>query len=393
MAGVNVAAYATALSSLARVRSADLAFDSRLVKPVAPAYNGPHLMSDPSLERDTNPPLVSVVVPTCNRRESLERCVEALSRQTYARYEVIVVDDCSTDDTPEFMRRFVADHSELDVRYLRSETHAGANPSRNRGVREARGEFVAFLDNDCVADPDWLERLVRGFVSDRVAAVIGLVKSPPPANIFELTYKGTQRVPGRGKATRLLAGNMCARRALLLGFMLDEDRTTHATHRDGTIDITVSGRGDEEGLYLMLQAAGYEQRIVPDAVVLHEHHYTGRSLFKQAFRGGRSAARLVYKYYLPPRLDMLPFMLAYLTLSLVLIHRWLLAVPLVFFFTALAAITYNDLFRKGKTIGETLRSFPVLVAYYHVRLIGYVLETVRLRTRKHGIARQRLSRA
>jgi hypothetical protein len=59
----------------------------------------------------------------------------------------------------------------------------------------------------------------------------------------------------------------------------------------------------------------------------------------------------------------------------------------------LAAIGYNDLARKGKSVGQTLLTFPILVAYYHVRLLGYVIESVRLRTRGHDIQRRRLTQS
>jgi hypothetical protein len=169
---------------------------------------------------------------------------------------------------------------------------------------------------------------------------------------------------------------MCIRRRLLLEYPLDED---------------LSYGCDEEGIYMRLRAAGYEQRLVADAVVRHEHYFTGRALFKHAYRGGKATAWLVYKYYLPQRLDMLPFMLAYLTVPLVLIDGRLGVVPLLFFAGALAAITYNDLFRKRKTVGETLRSFPVLLAYYHVRLLAYVTESVRLNLGRHTIQRERIA--
>ena len=337
-------------------------------------------------------PQVSVVIPTCNRRAILERCLEALASQTHPSYEVIVVDDCSDDDTPELLTEFAAGHPPLRFRPLRNHSHLGANPSRNRGIRAAAGDFVAFLDSDCIAEPDWLERLTDGFADDRVAAVTGRVNDPPPANVYELTFKGTHRLPRGGSAHRLVLGNMCIRRELLLEYMLDEDRPSQPKAADGTPDVTVSGRGDEEGLFLRLRAAGYEQLVVPEAVVLHEHHYDRRSFFRQAFRGGRSAARLVYKYHLPPRIDVLPFILAYLTLPLVLVNRWLVLVPAFFFVGALAAITYNDLFRKGKTVGETLGTFPVLAAYYHVRLAGYVTEALGLRLCRHNVERVRLGR-
>ncbi len=333
-----------------------------------------------------------MIIPTCNRRAILGRCLEALAGQTHPSYEVIVVDDCSNDDTPELLAEFATAHPDLRLRPLRNQCHLGANPSRNRGIRAAAGELVAFLDSDCMAEPDWLERLTDGLADDRVAAVTGRVNDPPPANVYELTFKGTHRLAGGGTARRLVLGNMCVRRELLLAYMLDEDRPSQPKRADGTPDVTVSGRGDEEGLFLQLRAAGYEQLVVPEAVVLHEHHYDRRSFFRQAFRGGRSAARLVYKYHLPPRIDVLPFILTYLTLPLMLVHHWLALVPAFFFVSALAAITYNDLFRKGKTAWETLRTFPVLVAYYHVRLTGYLTEALGLRLCRHNVERVRLGR-
>ena len=320
--------------------------------------------------------LVSIVIPSYNRLSILPCCLEALSRQTYRNCEVIIVDDGSNDGTPEFLARFQSEHADLNLRWFVNDRNMGSNRSRNRGIREARGELVAFVDSDCIAEPDWLEKLLRGFVSERVGAVTGMVKNAAPSNIYELTYKGTSRVRGSGFANRLVGGNMCIRRCLLLEYPLDED---------------LKFGGDEEGIYLQLRAAGYEQRLVPDAIVRHEHPFTRKSFFRQSYLGGRAAAWLVYKYHLPQRLDVLPFMLAYLTLPLVLIDRWLAVIPLFFFAGALAAITYNDLFRKRKTVGETVRSFPILLAHYHVRLFAYVTELVRLHFGKHDIKRVRLS--
>ena len=347
-------------------------------------------MNEPMQKHDSDVPLVSVVIPTCNRRELLERCLGALVTQTYPRFEIVVVDDGSTDDTPEFLARFVADHPELAIRILRHTPSIGANPSRNRGIREAAGEFVAFEDSDCMAHKDWIEQLVAGFVSDRTAAVTGLVVDPKPSNIFELTFKGTHRIGKAGPARRLIAGNMCVRAKILGDHLMDEDRATPTVGSDGRPEVSVSGRGDEEGLFLMLRAAGHEILAVPDAVVFHEHHYSARTFFRQAFRGGRSAAKLVYKYYLPQRLDLLPFILAYVSLPFIFLGPWFAIVPAFFFTGALAAITYNDLFRKAKTVGETLVSFPVLLAYYQVRLAGYVVETIRLRLGLCSIERTRL---
>ncbi len=347
-----------------------------------------------SQERTCNDrPLVSVVIPTCNRDDILERCLSALTRQTYSRFEVIVVDDASTDTTPDLLKRFAEDNPSINVQVIRNERHAGANPSRNRGISAAKGELVAFEDSDCVAEPEWIEELVAGFTDERVAAVTGLITDVPPRNIFELTFKGTHRLSKAGPARRLIAGNMCVRRELLLRFSLDEDRASQPVDATGSPDVTVSGRGDEEGLFLMLRAAGYRQFVVPRAVVLHDHHLTGRSFFRQALRGGRSAARLVYKYYLPPRLDLLTFVLAYATLPLGLFGARLLILPVGFFALAVAAISYNDVARKGKRVGEWLWTLPILLAYYHVRLFGYATEWVALRSGRRRLTRKRLGGA
>ena len=338
-------------------------------------------------------PLVSVVIPTCNRWPILSRCLTALTVQTYSRLEVIVVDDASTDGTPEQLQKFADKFPNLTLRWFRNDRHLGANPSRNRGVREANGSLIAFEDSDCIAEPDWIEKLVARFDSDSVGAVVGLVKDPDPTNIFELTFRGTHRVAGREFANRLVGCNMCVRKDVLLASEFDEDRGKTALCADGTPDVTVSGRGDEEALFLFLRANGYQIRVAYDAVVLHEHFYTARSFFRQAYRGGGAAARLVYKFRLPTRLDMLPFILAYVSLILGLIDYRLVAVPAFFMVGALAAITYNDLFRKRKTLGESVRSFPMLIVYYHVRLAGYVWQGLRLRLGLDKVGRERISRA
>ena len=334
-------------------------------------------MSNQRQDATSPEPTVSVVIPTRDRRDALRRCLESLAAQTHPSFEVVLVDDFSSDGTPEFLRQFGGEHPGLKLRSLRTETNIGANQSRNRGIRAARGELVAFTDSDCVAKPDWLERLAGPFSDPHLAAVTGLVELPLPSNVFELTYRGSNRVVDKGYVTRLVAGNMCIRRRLLLEHPLDEDLKYGC---------------DEEGLYLRLRAAGYQQRLVPDAIVRHEHHFTGRSLLRHARIGGAGAAWLVYKYHLPPRLDLLPFMLTYLTLPLALVDSRLALIPAFFFAGAMAAIAYNDLFRKRKTIGETLLSFPVLLAYYHVRLVGYVGYAIALRLGRHNITRHRLGR-
>ncbi|MEK6643501.1 MAG: glycosyltransferase family 2 protein [Planctomycetota bacterium] len=332
-------------------------------------------------------PLVSVIIPTCNRREKLASCLESLSKQTYPQYEIVVVDDCSTDDTSAWLESFAAGHSGLSLRWFRNETNSGANHSRNRGVRESRGAILAFIDSDCVARPDWIENLQKSFAEPNVAAVVGRILDPPLRNVFELTHRGGNRMTGDGDPGRLVGCNMAVRRVVMEHIGWDEDRRYQAMVGIGVPDTATSGGCDEEGIYLVLRALGYRQRTAQDAVVLHEHYYTGRSLMRQAYIGGGSAAHLVYKYRLPTRVDILPFLLAYATLPLAIWNVRLTAVPGFFLAGACTALFYNDVWRKGKTVAQTVATFPILLAYYHVRVLGYVVEAVRVRLRRSKMKR------
>ncbi|MGH7819588.1 MAG: glycosyltransferase family 2 protein [Candidatus Binatia bacterium] len=323
-------------------------------------------------------PLVSVVVPTRNRCHLLARCLTALAAQDYSPFEVVVVDDHSSDETARVLSSFR--EGSLRLRWLRNDRQCGANPSRNRAIRASEGELIALLDDDCIAEPAWLGRLVAGFVSERVAAVTGTIVDPPAQNIYDLAFRGTHRVHGRTHASRLVGGNLCVRRRFVEAG-LDEDRAVMR------VDTTVSGRGDEEGLFLRLRAQGYEQRIAPDAIVLHEHHHTRQSFFRQAFEGGRSAARLGYKYHLPLRLELSCLLLGYLLLPASALGAAGLASAAASSALFLVAITYNELWRKRKTVRETIVSGPVVLAYYHVRAAGYFIQLARLWTAREHIQR------
>jgi glycosyltransferase involved in cell wall biosynthesis len=318
-------------------------------------------------------PQVTVVIPTLDRRDVLPACLGGVAAQSHPRLEIIVVDDGSTDGTPEYLEEFARAHPELDFRWLRHDTNLGANRARNAGTEAASGEVVVFLDSDAVPAPDWIERLVEGFEDESVAAVTGRVDEPEPQNVYELAYKGTHLVHRRGgEAARLVAGNLAIRRDLLLALPLEEDLKYGC---------------NEEGIFLRLRALGYSQRLAPDAVILHDHPYDRAEFFRRARILGRASAWLVYKYRLSPRVDLLPFLLAYGTLGLAVFEPKLLWAAAAFFAAANGALVWNDLSRKRKTVSETARSFPALLAFYHVKLWGHVVESLRLRLRTNPFER------
>jgi glycosyltransferase involved in cell wall biosynthesis len=97
---------------------------------------------------------VSIVITTYNRSHLLREAVESVLAQTYPSVEAIVVDDGSTDDTPQLMERYAG-----RVKYIRQQ-NAGVSAARNHGFRESSGEFLGFLDDDDVYFPDKIQRQV-----------------------------------------------------------------------------------------------------------------------------------------------------------------------------------------------------------------------------------------
>lgn len=131
------------------------------------------------MQETTQSPTVSVVVPTFNRRSSLQRLLEGLAAQSYpaAQFEVVVVDDGSTDGTAELLRDLVLPY---EMRVLNQE-HGGPGAARNLGVAAARGELIAFLDDDVVPARNLLREHVETHGTARDSVVIGPM-SPPAAS-------------------------------------------------------------------------------------------------------------------------------------------------------------------------------------------------------------------
>lgn len=102
-------------------------------------------------------PLVSVVIPLYNREKTIQRAVDSVLNQTYENIEVIVVDDCSNDKSIEKLHKYEKDGR---VRIFYQDKNSGANAARNRGIQEARGEYIAFQDSDDEWLPCKLERQI-----------------------------------------------------------------------------------------------------------------------------------------------------------------------------------------------------------------------------------------
>lgn len=102
-------------------------------------------------------PTVSVIIPTFNRQEQLASALDSVMSQTVKLHEIVVVDDGSTDGTPDTLQKFARLHLDLRLIVIRQKNR-GPAAARNAGIKVATGELVAFLDDDDVWHPEKLER-------------------------------------------------------------------------------------------------------------------------------------------------------------------------------------------------------------------------------------------
>ena len=106
---------------------------------------------------------MSVIIPTYNRAHLVGRAIQSVIDQTFIGWELLLIDDGSTDDTEKVVKRF-CDHR---IRYLRHEVNKGAGAARNTGIRESSGEYIALLDSDDEWLPEKLDKQLNVFRRDK----------------------------------------------------------------------------------------------------------------------------------------------------------------------------------------------------------------------------------
>ncbi len=101
--------------------------------------------------------LVSIIMPSYNTARFIKETVESVLLQSYTNWELLIVDDCSTDDTDDVVAQLLGDSR---IKYIKNSENSGAAESRNRALREAKGKWIAFLDSDDLWEPFKLEKQI-----------------------------------------------------------------------------------------------------------------------------------------------------------------------------------------------------------------------------------------
>ena len=225
-------------------------------------------------------PFVSVIVCSYNGAPTLAACLESLGKLNYPNYEVILVDDGSTDDTASVAARFP------QVRYIHQENH-GLSHARNTGARAAQGEVLAYTDSDCMADADWLYYLVTALLSGNYAGVGGPNVTPPAAKSVQACVAAAPGGPSHVLLTDTVAEHIPGCNMAFYRW---------AFEAIGGFDVEYRTAGDDVDFCWRLQQADYVIAFSAAAIVWHHRRLTVRAFFRQQQGYGEAESLLRFKH-------------------------------------------------------------------------------------------------
>ncbi len=239
------------------------------------------LGAEKAADKMTREQQVSVVVPVFNAEETLESCLRSLLSLTYPRerIEIIAINNNSSDGSAGILQRY-----RNSIRVL-EETTQGAAAARNRGVRSARFDLIAFTDADCTVDPEWLGHLLEPLRRDPgMAAAGGRILCRRPANSVEKfgeVVHDHARAIGTFVPPYVITMNMAIRRAVLLDVGLFDESFL---------------RGQDSDLSYRLYQKKYRLEYAPFALVYHRNESNLMGLFLEGFVHGMWDVKLKKKH-------------------------------------------------------------------------------------------------
>lgn len=234
-------------------------------------------------EKKGEAPLVTIGIVTYNNVHLTELCLRSLFRETkYTNYEVIVVDNASTDATRSFLERFGGEYPA--VRLIFNGVNTGFAPANNQAIREARGDFFCFLNNDIVLPEDWLSTLVETLLSNPKLGLVGPVTNAigneARVKVPYRTYSQMQTWARRNASSRKGQKFDIPMLALFCAVM-----PRPVWERVGLLDERFeTGMFEDDDLARRIRQAGYSLACCRDAFVHHWQRAGFKTLGEERYR-------------------------------------------------------------------------------------------------------------
>jgi GT2 family glycosyltransferase len=237
-------------------------------------------------------PRVSVIVCAYNAAATIAGCLRALDALRYPDFEMVIVDDGSTDDTAQDVRAWLEGRGRgggvlSPVQHLTHEKNLGLSAARNTGARAATGEVLAYTDADCEPDVDWLYHLVAALLAGDFAGVGGPNLPPPATSITQAAVAASPGGPTHVLLTDSIAEHVPGCNMAFWRWAFDAA---------GGFDPAFHRAGDDVDFCWRVQAAAGAITFAPGAVVWHHRRFTARAFLCQQSGYGEAEALLRFKH-------------------------------------------------------------------------------------------------
>ncbi|MCX5696558.1 MAG: glycosyltransferase [Candidatus Omnitrophica bacterium] len=292
-----------------------------------------------------NEPLVSIIIPVKNARNTIGGCLVSVLNLDYGNFEVIVVDDGSQDKTGEIIQSFSG-----RVKLITHPQSRGPSSARNEAAGQAKGEFLAFTDADCIVDKDWLKELLSGFTESNIASVGGRQEVPEDETVFgRRVFKFMKRAGFLTDYMRWGKGRLVS---------VGHNPSCNVMYRR---DIFLKESGFLDGLWPgedvefdhRLRRKGKEIVFNPRAVIFHYRPSNLKLFSRMMFRYGRAQGRLLRRHGILRKIQILP-LLSLVIVFCVILSFFSVTIKGIFgfnifivFISLLALISWNVGFYKG----------------------------------------------
>lgn len=300
----------------------------------------------------------SIIIPVYNREDLIIPCLTSLLKQEFnGSYEILIVDDASTDKTFAQIKSFI----DPKIIVLQNTLNRGPAYSRNLGVSNAKGIHIALIDSDCIADPHWLSEILASFKIDpAIKITAGQIIDDAENNYWSKVNSGVNFISHKkGYVSYAIGCNMAITKEFL---------------RQHPFDPRIRNPGGEEAeLCLLARKSGNKIYYSPNAKVTHRHKQTLFSTLKQHFYFGYGNTFIGIKHHNFPYINYGTWLLiaAFLSLIFHVIRLFpLIWISRIFLCAFFGLVAYKEIRKGVRSINELVIAYPGLLLRYLSECLG-----------------------
>ena len=227
---------------------------------------------------------ISIIISVYNNEDTLPACLDSLLFIDYPNYEIILVNDASTDNTLKIMKEYEQKQKHKKIKVITYKTNKGVPGARNEGMKNAKGDVFVFSDGDCTFYKYWPSRLINALKEPEVGATGGRDKSPKNEPFIKrcidytiTSFIGTGGL--RGAELRLAKYSVTG-----CNFAIKRE----VVNKVGMHDERIRWRGEEKEWSQRIREGGYNIKFVPDSFVLHYRRISLKSFWTQTYKSGKA---------------------------------------------------------------------------------------------------------